>query len=221
VAFPPQNVSTGLSELLGSLDKRQLKVAETEKYAHVTYFFNGGEETPWSGEDRELIPSPKVATYDLQPEMSARGVADAVLTGMASDYDFILVNFANPDMVGHTGSIPAAVKAVEAVDACLADILRAVDADPTWVALVTADHGNCEKMIDEQGNVHTAHTTEPVDLIVYDPMDGSVRLGGEGRLADIAPTVLGYMEIDRPDAMTGTDLVSGRVAREGSARGAP
>ena len=218
VAFPPQNVRTGLSELLGSLGKRQLKVAETEKYAHVTYFFNGGEETPWPGEDRELIPSPRVATYDLQPEMSARGVADAVLAGLASDYDFILVNFANPDMVGHTGSIPAAVKAVQTVDACLADILRAVDEDPTWVALVTADHGNCEKMIDEEGNVHTAHTTEPVDFIVYDPSDGTVRIGGEGRLADVAPTVLAYMEIEKPSVMTGTDLVSGRAAREGAGR---
>jgi 2,3-bisphosphoglycerate-independent phosphoglycerate mutase len=111
------------------------------------------------------------------------------------------------------------VKAVQTVDACLADILRAVDADPTWVALVTADHGNCEKMIDEEGNVHTAHTTEPVDFIVYDPMDGTVPIGGEGRLADVAPTVLAYMDIETPSVMTGTDLVSGRTAREGAGRG--
>lgn len=206
VAFPAENVRNGLSEYLASVGRRQLKVAETEKYAHVTYFFNGGEETPWEGEDRSLIPSPKVATYDLQPEMSARGVADAVLEGIAGDYDFILVNFANPDMVGHTGVIPAAVGAVEAVDSCLADLLAGVDDHPEWVALVTADHGNCEKMLESDGSPHTAHTTEPVDLIVYDPAaNGGVRLP-EGRLADIAPTVLGLMGIEVPAEMTGRDL---------------
>jgi 2,3-bisphosphoglycerate-independent phosphoglycerate mutase len=216
VAFPPQNVRDGLSEYLASCGHSQLKVAETEKYAHVTYFFNGGEETPWQGEERDLVPSPKVATYDLQPEMSARGVADAVLRGIASGVDFILVNFANPDMVGHTGSIPAAVEAVEAVDACLADLLEAVDADPRYVALITADHGNCEQMIDAAGNVHTAHTTEPVDLIVYDPQraNGSPTpsLAPEGRLADVAPTVLGYMGLEPPDAMSGVDLVLERAS---------
>ena len=215
-AFPPQNVRTGLSEYLAGRGHRQLKVAETEKYAHVTYFFNGGEETPWEGEERSLVPSPKVATYDLQPEMSARGVADAVVAGIEGDFDFILVNFANPDMVGHTGSIPAAVKAVEAVDACMTDILHAVDDHPEWVALVTADHGNCEMMIDEDGNVHTAHTTTPVDFIVYDPRatsgDGTPRrplavLRDGGRLADVAPTVLGFMEIEQPEVMTGLDLL--------------
>jgi 2,3-bisphosphoglycerate-independent phosphoglycerate mutase len=209
VAFAPQDVTMGLSEVVSKQGLRQLKTAETEKYAHVTYFFNGGEETPFPGEDRTLIPSPKVATYDLQPEMSARGVADAVIAGVRGGYDFILVNFANPDMVGHTGSIPAAVTAVEAVDACLADILRAVSEHPEWVALVTADHGNCEKMIDENGNVHTAHTTEPVDLIVVDPKDAESRttVVGPGRLADVAPTVLGYMGIACPPQMTGRDLV--------------
>ncbi|MGB0544081.1 MAG: 2,3-bisphosphoglycerate-independent phosphoglycerate mutase [Longimicrobiales bacterium] len=208
VAFPPENVRTGLSEYLASLGKRQLKVAETEKYAHVTYFFNGGEETPWAGEDRALISSPKVATYDLQPEMSARGVADAVIDGLTGDYDFILVNFANPDMVGHTGVIPAAVQAVEAVDSCMADILATVDDHPEWVALVTADHGNCEMMIDPDGHVHTAHTTTPVDLILYDPADTDVSLSDGGRLGDIAPTVLGWMKIDQPPEMTGRDLVA-------------
>lgn len=207
VAFPPENVRTGLSEYLASLGKRQLKVAETEKYAHVTYFFNGGEETPWEGEVRSLIPSPKVATYDLQPEMSARGVADAVIAGLRDDYDFILVNFANPDMVGHTGVIPAAVQAVEAVDGCLADILATVDERPEWIALVTADHGNCEMMIDPEGNVHTAHTTTPVDFIVYDPADGTVSVMDGGRLGDVAPTVLGWMGIDSPPEMTGRDLI--------------
>ncbi len=208
-AFAPQDVTLGLSELLGKRGWKQLKTAETEKYAHVTYFFNGGEETPWPGEDRVLIPSPKVATYDLQPEMSARGVADAVISGVRGGlYHFILVNFANPDMVGHTGSSPAAVKAVETVDACLADILRAVSDNPEWVALITADHGNCEKMIDEKGNVHTAHTTEPVDLIVYDPTDEQVVLAGPGRLGDVAPTVLGYLEVAPPSQMNGRDLVA-------------
>ncbi|MBM4183757.1 MAG: 2,3-bisphosphoglycerate-independent phosphoglycerate mutase [Gemmatimonadetes bacterium] len=207
-AFTPQDVTLGLSELVGKRGWKQLKTAETEKYAHVTYFFNGGEETPWPGEDRVLIPSPKVATYDLQPEMSARGVADAVIDGVRGGrYHFILVNFANPDMVGHTGSIPAAVKAVKTVDACLADILNAVSDNPEWVTLVTADHGNCEKMIDEKGNVHTAHTTEPVDLIVFDPTGRKTVLSGPGRLADVAPTVLGYLELPAPPQMDGRDLV--------------
>jgi len=231
VAFPSENVRTGLSEYVAGQGLKQLKVAETEKYAHITYFFNGGEEPPWEGEDRSLVPSPKVATYDLQPEMSARGVADAVIDGIRGDYDFILVNFANPDMVGHTGVIPAAVSAVEAVDACMADILETVHAHPEWVALVTADHGNCEMMIDYEGNVHTAHTTEPVDLIVYDPRAGAARAAGSsttadtialrsGRLADVAPTVLAYMGLDQPAAMTGDDLVVGRATTlESSAMG--
>lgn len=211
VAFPAENVRNGLSEFLASAGRRQLKVAETEKYAHVTYFFNGGEETPWEGEDRSLVPSPKVATYDLQPEMSARGVADAVVAGLDGNYDFILVNFANPDMVGHTGVIPAAVSAVEAVDACLADLLRAVDEHPEWVALITADHGNCELMMNSDGSPNTAHTTAPVDLIVYDP--AASKSGGEAveltaaRLADIAPTVLGLMGLQAPSEMTGRDLL--------------
>jgi 2,3-bisphosphoglycerate-independent phosphoglycerate mutase len=206
--FAPQDVTLGLSELVAQRGWKQLKTAETEKYAHVTYFFNGGEETPWPGEERVLIPSPKVATYDLQPEMSARGVADAVIAGIRGGaYHFILVNFANPDMVGHTGSIPAAIKALEAVDTCLADILKAVGDHPEWVALVTADHGNCEKMIDEKGNVHTAHTTEPVDFIVVDPA-GTCVLSGPGRLADVAPTVLGYLELAPPAQMDGRDMVA-------------
>ncbi len=208
VAFPPEHVKPCLTELLADAGRAQLKVAETEKYAHVTYFFNGGEETPFEGEDRTLVPSPKVATYDLQPEMSARGVADAVLEGMRTGpYDFILVNFANPDMVGHTGSIPAASSAVEAVDACLGDLLDAIHESPEWVALVTADHGNCEMMIDGQGDVHTAHTTEPVDFVVIDPRSSDRRIGGPGKLADVAPTVLDLMGIAAPAEMTGVSLI--------------
>lgn len=208
VAFPPDNVQMGLSEHLASLGKRQLKVAETEKYAHVTYFFNGGEEDPFTGEDRSLIPSPQVATYDLQPEMNARSVSQSVLDGLEDNYDFILVNFANPDMVGHTGVLSAAVQAVEAVDECLADILAVVDEHPEWVALVTADHGNCEMMTDSAGRVHTAHTTTPVDLIFYDPAGGEASLPHRGVLSDVAPTVLGQMKIDRPPEMTGRDLLA-------------
>lgn len=213
VAFPSDDVRAGLSELLAAQGKKQLKVAETEKYAHVTYFFNGGREAPWSGEDRVLIPSPKVATYDLQPEMSARGVADVVIEGLDGDYDFILVNFANPDMVGHTGVIPSAIKAVESVDACMADILACIDKNPDWVALVTADHGNCEMMIDAGGHVHTAHTTESVDFVVYDPQalgEPGVSLSDRGRLSDVSLTVLGFMNITPPELMTGFDLVTHR-----------
>jgi 2,3-bisphosphoglycerate-independent phosphoglycerate mutase len=207
VAFPPQKVDACLAEVLAGAGHPVLKAAETEKYAHVTYFFNGGNEEPWPGEDRTLIPSPKVATYDLQPEMSAAGVADAVAAGMRDGgYDFILVNFANPDMVGHTGSIPAATKAVEAVDAHLGTLLDLAAEEPEWVVLVTADHGNCEKMLNPDGSPHTAHTTEPVDFMVFDPR-GAVRQVSDGRLADVAPTVLDLMEIPLPPQMTGRSLV--------------
>ncbi|NNF12402.1 MAG: 2,3-bisphosphoglycerate-independent phosphoglycerate mutase [Gemmatimonadetes bacterium] len=231
IAFEPVDVKMGLSEFLAARGLAQLKVAETEKYAHVTYFFNGGEETPWAGEDRVLVPSPKVATYDLQPEMSARGVADAVIDGLKGEYHFILVNFANPDMVGHTGVIPAAVTAVETVDACMSDILECVEEHPDWVALVTADHGNCEMMLDADGNVHTAHTTEPVDFIVFDPgqeaasgaerTDVSSRdatsddLLADARLADVALTVLGYLGLEPPEVMDGRDILA-RAAVGGS-----
>ncbi len=214
VAFPTDDVQRGLSEHLSSLGKRQLKVAETEKYAHVTYFFNGGEEAPFMGEDRSLVPSPRVATYDLQPEMSARGVTQSVIAGLKDNYDFILVNYANPDMVGHTGVLSAAIKAVETVDQCLAEILAVVDEHPEWVVLVTADHGNCEEMIDSSGRVQTAHTTTPVDFMFYDPLGGDVSLAHEGRLGDVAPTVLGQMNIDPPPEMTGRDLVTGQVMLE-------
>ncbi|MEQ9570015.1 MAG: 2,3-bisphosphoglycerate-independent phosphoglycerate mutase [Longimicrobiales bacterium] len=209
VAFPPKEIADGLGRVLAEAGLSQLRVAETEKYAHVTYFFNGGEETPETGEERVLIPSPKVATYDLQPEMSAEGVCEAVLEGLRADeVSFILVNFANPDMVGHTGVIPAAVKAVETVDACLGRLLDAVaDRGGAWVALVTADHGNCEKMLTVDGEPHTAHTTEPVDFTVFDPSGGTTALRDGGRLADVAPTVLAFLGLPQPGAMTGASLV--------------
>ncbi len=197
-------------EVISAAGRRQLRVAETEKYAHVTYFFNGGEETPFPGEDRTLIPSPKVPTYDLQPEMSAAGVTDAVVRGIErGDYDFILVNYANPDMVGHTGSIPAAVRAVEAVDEHLGTLVERVRRTPGWVALVTADHGNCETMLQPDGSPHTAHTTEPVDFMVLDPEGPAPGVHGPGRLADVAPTVLHYMGLEQPPEMTGRCLVCG------------
>jgi 2,3-bisphosphoglycerate-independent phosphoglycerate mutase len=208
VAFPPKEIDRGLGQVLADAGLRQLRVAETEKYAHVTYFFNGGDETPREGEERVLIPSPRVPTYDLQPEMSAAGVCEAVIEGLdADDVSFILVNFANPDMVGHTGVIPAAVKAVEAVDAQLGRLLDRVAEGPGWVALVTADHGNCETMLTPEGEPHTAHTTEPVDFTVFDPTGATRALRSGGRLADVAPTVLGFLGIAAPEEMTGTSLV--------------
>ena len=209
VAFPLERVELCLSELISLEGRRQLKTAETEKYAHVTYFFNGGEEVPFDGEDRVLVPSPKVATYDLQPEMSAQPLAHKVIEAIRDeDHDFILVNFANPDMVGHTGSIRAAIEAVEVVDSCLGELIEAVVDHPGWVALVTADHGNAEKMLNENGDVHTAHTIEPVDFIVFDPQDTIDELEASGRLADVAPTVLGFMGIPCPVQMTGKNLVA-------------
>ena len=223
--FPPVHVDDGLGEVISNAGLRQLRVAETEKYAHVTYFFNGGREEPFPGEDRDLEPSLKVATYDLSPEMSAREVAAAAVRGIEEDYAFVLVNFANPDVVGHTGSIPAAVRAVETVDECLGQLLDAVERMPNWVAVVTADHGNCERMLASDGSPHTAHTTEPVDLFVYDPRARAELLPRLSldqhpephRLADVAPTVLGYLGLPKPAAMTGRDLVlrptsAGRLA---------
>ncbi len=207
VAFPPRDLAHVLSQVVADAGLEQLKAAETEKYAHVTYFFNGGEEGAFDGERRELTPSPKVATYDLQPEMSARGVTDSVLGGIrGGEVSFILVNYANPDMVGHTGSIPAAVQAVQTVDGCLGELLDAVEEEGGWVALVTADHGNCEKMLDAEGEPHTAHTTEPVDFLIFDPSGGTAGVAEGGRLADVAPTVLDYLGLEQPDEMTGRSL---------------
>jgi len=208
VAFPAQNPSDTLGEVISRAGLRQLRIAETEKYAHVTYFFNGGKEQPNPGEDRALIPSPKVATYDLKPEMSAYEVRDEVLRRIGSgSYDLIVLNFANPDMVGHTGIFEAAVKAVEAVDACVGSVIDEIR-KLGGAALLTADHGNAEKMVDEvTGQPHTAHTTNPVPftLIIDDGKEHKLRK--DGILADVAPTALQLLKISQPLAMTGKTLI--------------
>ena len=204
-AFPPFSLARILAEVLADHGRTQLRTAETEKYPHVTYFFNGGYEPPYPGEERCLIPSQRVATYDLAPEMSAAGITDALCrTIEARAHDFILCNYANADMVGHTGVLPAVVKAVETVDACLARVLASAERAGASV-LITADHGNCEMMIDPAtGGVHTAHTTNPVPLVAVRSGAGSLRAGGS--LRDVAPTVLRLVGIDPPSEMTGRDL---------------
>ncbi|MFL5970713.1 MAG: 2,3-bisphosphoglycerate-independent phosphoglycerate mutase [Gaiellaceae bacterium] len=197
VAFSEREVHETLAEVLAGHDVRQLHAAETEKYAHVTYFFNGGREAEWAGETRILVPSPRdVPSYDHKPEMSAAEVAARFVDELDRDgYAFAVVNFANPDMVGHTGSIPAAVKAVETVDACLGEVTAAVERKG-GVSLITADHGNAEQMLEADGkSPHTAHTTNPVPLLVTDP---EVTLRDTGELADLAPTVLGFLGFDQP-----------------------
>ncbi|MDL2268496.1 2,3-bisphosphoglycerate-independent phosphoglycerate mutase [Desulfosarcina sp. OttesenSCG-928-A07] len=207
MAFGPVHLENILGEVVSKAGLHQLRIAETEKYAHVTYFFNGGEESPFPHEDRCLIPSPRdVATYDQKPEMSAFQVADEVIARLhTGKYDLIVLNFANMDMVGHTGILDAAIKACEAVDTCLEKVLDALLA-LGGAALVTADHGNSEKMADDDGKPYTAHTTNPVRLILVDPERKSVRLR-EGRLGNIAPTLLEMMGISRPDAMTEASLI--------------
>jgi 2,3-bisphosphoglycerate-independent phosphoglycerate mutase len=207
MAFPPQHLTGILGEVVSQGGLKQLRIAETEKYAHVTYFFNGGEETPFEGEDRVLIPSPRdVPTYDRKPEMSAVAVTEAVLERIAdSRYDLIVLNFANMDMVGHTGVFEAAVKAVETVDACVGRIVAAVQARG-GALLITADHGNAERMADENGGPHTAHTTNPVRLLLVDEANKTARLK-DGKLGDIAPTILALMGLDQPPEMTGENLL--------------
>ncbi len=204
--FPPQTLANILGEVAAEAGRTQLRMAETEKYAHVTYFLNGGREEPFSGEDRIMVPSPKVATYDLQPEMSAPELTDKAVAAIASGkYDLIVLNYANPDMVGHTGSLAAAIKAVETVDAGLGRIAQAIEKSG-GALLVTADHGNCEMMRDPQtGGPHTAHTTNPVPLLLVGARNRA--LVAEGRLADIAPTLLELMELPKPKEMTGTSLL--------------
>jgi 2,3-bisphosphoglycerate-independent phosphoglycerate mutase len=206
VAFAPQSMARIVGEVVSGSGLAQLRTAETEKYAHVTYFFNGGLEAPFQGEERRLVPSQKVATYDLAPEMSAPGITDVLCAAIAAgEHDFILCNYANADMVGHTGSIPATLKAVETVDACLARVVAAAGKTGARL-LVTADHGNCEMMIDpETGGPHTAHTTNPVPFLVVD--DGApVTLRDGGALCDVGPTILGLLGLERPSEMTGRDL---------------
>ncbi|HCG99622.1 MAG TPA: 2,3-bisphosphoglycerate-independent phosphoglycerate mutase [Actinobacteria bacterium] len=206
VAFPPQELTNVLADVLAGHGLRQLHVAETEKYAHVTFFFNGGEETPKVGEARVLIASPKVATYDLKPEMSADEVAAAVVHAIGSgEYDFIVVNFANGDMVGHTGVFEAALKAVATVDRCVGLIVEATRA-AGGVLLITSDHGNADKMTDSgHDQPFTAHTTNKVPLYLI--TDEHVRLAGGGILADIAPTLLDILKIEKPTEMTGQSLI--------------
>jgi 2,3-bisphosphoglycerate-independent phosphoglycerate mutase len=207
VAFEEQDVDETMAEVCAEHGIRQLHVAETEKYAHVTYFFNGGREDEWAGERRILVPSPRdVPSYDYKPEMSVAQVADEFDQAFGEDgYGFAIVNLANPDMVGHTGSIPAAVKAVEATDAALGRILAAVKREG-GVALVTADHGNAEEMLDSDGNPQTAHTSNPVPLVVTDP-DVSLRTGGE--LSDLVPTVISLLGLAKPLQMSGHNLLEG------------
>jgi 2,3-bisphosphoglycerate-independent phosphoglycerate mutase len=202
--FAPEELADILGEIVSAAGKRQLRIAETEKYAHVTYFFNGGIEKPFPGEDRKLIPSPKVATYDLKPEMSAFEVTEELLAGMAN-YDLIILNFANPDMVGHSGLVKAGIKAVETVDKCMARIIpKLLELDGK--AIVTADHGNCEQMRNSDGSPNTAHTSNLVHFI-YVANDAARFRCEDGILADVAPTLLFLLGLPQPKAMTGHNLL--------------
>jgi 2,3-bisphosphoglycerate-independent phosphoglycerate mutase len=213
-AFAPQSFNMILGEVLSKRGVSQLRTAETEKYAHVTYFFNGGVEQPFPGEERRLVPSNRsVATYDLAPEMSAAGVTDRVVEALAPDGpQFILVNYANPDMVGHTGRLDPAVSAIETIDACLGRVVEAARAGGAAL-FITSDHGNCETMIDPAtGQPHTAHTTNPIPLLAVAPDLRGTELRAGGRLADVAPTVLDYMGIPQPPEMDGKSLLGGATA---------
>ena len=205
IAFKPEKLVNTFGEYISKNGLTQLRIAETEKYAHVTFFFNGGEEKQYPGEDRILVPSPKVETYDMQPEMSAEEVTVKVVEAIKSGkYNSIILNYANPDMVGHTGSLEAAIKAIEKIDGCVQRVVDAVK-EQNGVLLITADHGNAEQMIEEAtGEPHTAHTTNPVPLILVGK--DNVRLK-EGRLADLAPTMLEIMGLEKPQEMTGESLI--------------
>ena len=212
VVIPPESLHNILANVMGELNLKNLRVAETEKYAHVTYFFNGGVEQPFPGEERSMVQSPKVATYDLKPEMAAAGIAETVVKAVEQgSFDVLVVNFANADMVGHSGKIEPTVKAVETVDACLKEIESAVRARG-GAMLITADHGNAEMMIDPAtGGPHTAHTTNPVPFIVVAEDSSQFTLRPDGSLRDISPTVLGMLGIPQPKEMTGSDLRKKRV----------
>jgi 2,3-bisphosphoglycerate-independent phosphoglycerate mutase len=214
VAFEPQNLTNILGEVVADQGLKQFRTAETEKYAHVTYFFNGGRETPFEGEDRHLINSPMVPTYDRAPAMSAQEVTEVATAAIAKrEYSLVVINYANPDMVGHTGVMDASVEAIETVDACLGRLLESIS-QAGGTALITADHGNAEYMKDENGNPWTAHTTNPVPFILVEGEGakvpghgGEVRLREDGRLADIAPTILQILGLPQPEEMTGRSMI--------------
>ena len=205
IAFKPTVLKNTFGEYISGKGLKQLRIAETEKYAHVTFFFNGGNEKQYEGEDRILVPSPKVETYDLKPEMSAYEVTENVVNAIKSQkYDAIILNYANPDMVGHTGNLDAAVKAIEAIDECVGKVIKAIN-EVNGVLLITADHGNAEQMIDyKTGEPHTAHTTNPVPLVLIGIDDVKLK---EGKLADLAPTMLDIMGLEKPEEMTGESLL--------------
>ncbi|MGR6837046.1 2,3-bisphosphoglycerate-independent phosphoglycerate mutase [Syntrophomonas erecta] len=208
VAFPPQNLSNTLGEVLAREGRQQLRIAETEKYAHVTFFFNGGVETPNPGEDRILIPSPKVETYNLKPTMSAMEVTERVMEEIDRDgYDVIIINYANPDMVGHTGVLDAAIEAVKTIDNCMGQVVERV-LNKQGIVLITADHGNCEMMVSpETGGPYTAHTTDLVPFILVGEKYRNCKLRKGGSLRDIAPTLLDIMNINIPEEMNGKSLL--------------
>ena len=212
-------LANGLGEVVSRAGMKQLRIAETEKYAHVTFFFNGGEEAVFPGEERILVPSPKVATYDLKPEMSAFEVTDKLVAAIAGGtFDLVVVNFANTDMVGHTGDLQAAIKAVEAVDKCLGRLEQAVR-KAGGAMLITADHGNAEMMHDPgTGQAHTAHTMNLVPAILVNG-PAEIKSLANGRLADVAPTLLALLGLERPAEMTGQSLLSTDKARKGAAEG--
>lgn len=215
VAFAPQNLTKILGEVIAEKGLKQFRTAETEKYPHVTYFFNGGLEVAYEGEDREMIASPQVATYDQQPEMSAKAVTDTACAAIAKGiYSLIVINYANPDMVGHTGKMNAAIKAIEAVDSCLGRLVEAIG-KAGGTALITADHGNAEYMADENGKSWTAHTTNPVPFMLIEGErrkivghGADVKLRENGCLADVAPTILEILGIEKPKEMTGESLIT-------------
>jgi 2,3-bisphosphoglycerate-independent phosphoglycerate mutase len=214
VAFEPQNLNKILGQVIAENGLKQFRTAETEKYAHVTYFFNGGLEEPFEGEDRELIPSPSVATYDQKPEMSADAVTDVAIAAVEKGiYSLIVINYANPDMVGHTGMMNAAVTAVETVDRCIGELLESIS-QAGGTAILIADHGNAEYMKDEKGNPWTAHTTNPVPFILVEGEQRKipghsteVPLRSDGCLADIAPTILQILNLPQPPEMTGRSMI--------------
>jgi 2,3-bisphosphoglycerate-independent phosphoglycerate mutase len=205
VIFDKDNLNNTLGEVLAKAGKKQIRIAETEKYPHVTFFFSGGREEPFTGESRILCPSPKVATYDLKPEMSAGDIRDKIIPELAKgDADFICLNFANPDMVGHTGDFNAAVKACETVDQCNEAVTEAARKNG-YTVIIIADHGNAELMINEDGTPNTAHTTNPVPCILVE--DGQRRTIKNGKLGDLAPTILNILGVAVPGEMTGNNLI--------------